>query len=101
MGQLLGLSEINSSLIANVQYLVTGYMSPQYHLVFDYLFETVFSIGNDALLDDIYNCLDSDCNIYFNDDEFLSDNPLSYHLHHFDEVWLFELDCPADIHSFE
>ncbi len=70
--------------------LSTECKSPQYHLVFNGLFETVLSTGNDALLDDICNCLfDSDCDIYFYDDKFISDNPLVYHLPPFDEVWLY------------
>ena len=37
-----------------VRHLAMGYVSPQYHVVFDDLFETVFSSGaNDALVDSI------------------------------------------------
>ncbi len=44
-----------SSLVPNVHYLSTDYLSPQYNLIFDNLFETVFSTSNDAPLDDIFN----------------------------------------------
>ncbi len=67
--------------MASVCYLSIGYVSPQYHLVFNELFETLSTTGNDALIDDIgNNLLDSDCDIYFYDAEFISDDPLVYHL---------------------
>ena len=37
-----GFSENNSSLVANIQNLTTGYISLQYHVVFDDMFHTVF-----------------------------------------------------------
>ncbi len=68
-----------------------GYVSPQYHFIFDDLSETVICTGNDALLDNICNHLfDSDHDFYMYDDEFTSDDPLIYHLPHFDEVCLSE-----------
>ena len=52
---------------------------------------TVFSTGNDALLDDICNRLfDSDCDFYFYDDEITSNDSLVYHPPPLDEVWLSE-----------
>ncbi len=53
----LQLSNVQSSLVANVYHNPTGYVSPHYHWVFDGLIETVFSTGNDVLLDDICNYL--------------------------------------------
>ena len=41
MGQFLGFSDEHYSLVENVSNLSTGYISPQFHLVFDDLFETV------------------------------------------------------------
>ncbi len=77
--------------MANICYLSTGYVSPQYHLVFDDLFETVFSTGKDALLDDICNPLfDSNRDFYFHYDEITSNDPLVYHPPPLDEVWLSE-----------
>ncbi len=38
---LLGFQMNMVSLVANVQHLTTGYISPQFHVVFDDLFETV------------------------------------------------------------
>ncbi|KAL7474647.1 hypothetical protein ACHAW6_000613 [Cyclotella cf. meneghiniana] len=46
LGQFLGFSDEHSSLVANVQNLSTGFVSPQYHVVLDDLFRTVFSSGD-------------------------------------------------------
>ena len=43
MGQFLGFSRYYSSTVALVRNLHTGFISPQYHVVFDDKFETVFS----------------------------------------------------------
>ena len=40
MGRFWGFSDEHSSLVVNVCNLITGYISPQFHLVFDDLFET-------------------------------------------------------------
>ncbi len=94
--QFLGFSDSHSSLVANVLHLSTGYVSPQYHLVFDDFFETVFSTGNDTLLDDICNHLfDSDRDFYFYDDEITSNDPLVYHPPPLEEVWLSEPELQA------
>jgi hypothetical protein len=50
LGQSLGFSDEHSSLVANVRNLFTGFVSPQFHVVFDDLFQTVFSSGNDDVL---------------------------------------------------
>ena len=40
--------------MANVRHLSTGYVSPQFHVVFDDLFETVVCNGdNDAVINSI------------------------------------------------
>ena len=58
MGQFLGFSDTHSLLVANVRHLSTGHISPQFHLVFDDLFETVFHEGdNDVVIDAICNDL--------------------------------------------
>ncbi len=96
LGQFLGFSDAHSSFAVNVCHLSTGYVSPQYHLVFDNLFETLFSAGNDILIDDICNCLfNSDQDMYFHDDEFISHYPLVYHLPPLNEVWLSEPEYRA------
>ena len=45
MGQFLGFSRQHSSTVALVRNLHTGYVSPQYHVVFDDNFQTVFNDG--------------------------------------------------------
>mgnify|MGYP001433819344 CR=1 FL=1 len=44
-GQFMGFSPSHSSRVANVLNLVTGYVSPQFHVVFDDLFSTVATDG--------------------------------------------------------
>jgi hypothetical protein len=85
----LGYSDENSSLVANIQHLKTGYVSPQYHVVFDDLFETVFSSGaRDALVDSIRkNLYGTSCEIYATDEYDAQDN-LVYKPPPLDEVWL-------------
>ncbi len=51
------ISDVYSSLVANVCHLLIGYVSPQYHMIFHDLFETMFGIGNDALFDNFCNHL--------------------------------------------
>jgi hypothetical protein len=48
MGQFVGFSDEHSSLVANVQHLSTNFISPQFHVVFDDLFETVNRTGVDG-----------------------------------------------------
>ncbi|KAL7460113.1 hypothetical protein ACHAXS_001398 [Conticribra weissflogii] len=56
LDQFLGYSNQHSLLVANVCHLRTGFVSPQYHCVFDDLFQTVYSSGeNDMLVDSICN----------------------------------------------
>jgi hypothetical protein len=47
MGQFVGFSDKHSSLVANVRHLSTNFISPQFYVVFDDLFETVNRIGVD------------------------------------------------------
>ncbi len=77
--------------MANVQHLSTGHVSPQFHVVFDDLFETVICNGdNDAVANSI-------CNGLFNwnlklhvDDEFDADDVLIYIPLPLHDVWLNE-----------
>ena len=89
LGQFLGYLDEHSSLVANVRHLGTGYVSPQYHVVFNDLFETVFSSGSDnALVDSICeNLYGTSCEIYATDEYDAKDN-LVYKPPPLDEVWL-------------
>ncbi len=58
LGQFVGFSDEHSSLVANVWHLTSGYISPQFHVVFDDLFETVNCIGvDDRIVESICNGL--------------------------------------------
>ena len=59
MGQFLGFLDEHSSLVENVRNLSTGYISPQFYLDFDDLFETVVCLGEDDIV------LDAICNDLF------------------------------------
>ena len=88
MGQFLGYSNEHSSLVAKVRHLTTGYVSSQYHVVFDDLFHTVFGDGNDAINNAICDILwQTDREIYA-EDEFDADGELIYTPPPLDDVWL-------------
>ena len=58
MGLFLGGLYEHSSLVVNVCHLSKGYISPQFHLFFDALFETFISTRNDqSVFDAICNDL--------------------------------------------
>ena len=58
LGQFVGFLDEHSSMIANVRHLTTGYFSPQFHVVFDDLFDTVSCIGvDDRIVESICNGL--------------------------------------------
>ena len=58
MGLFLGGFDEHSSLVENVCHLSKGYISPQFNLVFDDLFETFISTRNDeSVFDAICNDL--------------------------------------------
>ncbi|KAL7474381.1 hypothetical protein ACHAW6_000356 [Cyclotella cf. meneghiniana] len=101
MGQFLCFSKEHSSTVALVRNLQTGYVSPQYHVVFDDKFETVFSNGKTSdELDKICNKLFVNSCEYYAEEEYDEDGVLIYKLPPLDEVWLSELehcDCHAEL----
>jgi hypothetical protein len=70
LGQFVEFSDEHSSLVANVRHLTTGYISPQFHVVFDDLFETVNCIGvDDCVIESICNGLvKRNCELYAEDE---------------------------------
>ena len=60
MGQFLGFSDQHSSLVGRVRHLGTNYVSPQYHVVYDDKFETVYNgtviseTGADRIFTDLF-----------------------------------------------
>jgi hypothetical protein len=91
IAQFVGFTEEHSSLVANVRNLRTGYISPQFHCIFDDLFHTVFSDGeNKAVTDAITESLWDNSREYFGEDEFDEDWILVYEPPPLDDVWLNE-----------
>ncbi len=79
VGQFLGYSDEHLSLVANVRHLSTGHVSPQFHVVFDDLFETVICIGDyDAVVNSIYDGLFNRNRKLYVEDEFDADDMLIY-----------------------
>ena len=92
LGQFLGFSEAHSSLVANIRNLTTGFVSPQYHVVYDDLFETIFA-SNDhdkELIDLICNDLFESNRDRFIDDENDSDGEIIYSTPPLDDMWIDE-----------
>ena len=89
LGQFLEYSDEHSSFVANIRHLKTGFVSPQYHIVFDDLFESVFRSGpNDAVVDAICEDLyKTSCESYATDEYDANDN-LVYKPPPLDKVWL-------------
>ena len=94
MGQFLGFSDEHSSLETNVLNLSTGYISPQFHLVFDDLFETVLQNKDDEnVLNDICNyTFDLNRDWYYKD-EHDDNSKLIYQPSTSEYVWLDEKGC--------
>ena len=91
LGQFLGYSDEHSSLVANVRHLKTGHVSPQYHCVFDDLFQTVFSDGGDQrVIDAICNTLWENNREQYAEEEYDEDGMLVYQPPPLDKVWLTE-----------
>ncbi len=87
----MGYSDEHSSLVANVHHLSTGYVSPQFHVVFDDLFETVVRNGdNDAVINSICDGLFERNRELCVEDEFDADGMLVYKPPPLHEVWLDE-----------
>ena len=97
MGQFLDFSCVHSSTVTLVRNLHTGHISPQYPVVFDDNFETVFNEGrSNEEVDIIYDSLfEGNCECYV-EEEHDQDGVLSYEPPQLDEVWLskpYTLDC--------
>ncbi|KAL7524631.1 hypothetical protein ACHAXR_003041 [Thalassiosira sp. AJA248-18] len=91
MGQFLGFSRQHSSLVAMVRNLHTGYVSPQFHVVFDDKFDTIYTESKtDEELENICDELFVTNRDYYADPdgELLEDGTLIYKPPPLDEVWL-------------
>ena len=89
MGQFLGYSSEHSSQIGLVCHLKTGHISPQWHLVFDGKFETVYCSGQPTPeVDQICNNLFDSSREEFAEEEFDEEGGLIYKPPPLDDVWL-------------
>ena len=79
MGWFLGFTDEHTSLAAKVRNLRTGYVGPQFHVVFDDFFQTVFSSGEyDLAVDAICNHLFKSNQDLYDEDEFSAKGELCY-----------------------
>ena len=91
LGQFLGFSDEHSTLVANFRNLTTEDISPQYHVVFDDLFETAIREGeNDPVIDLICNDILDSSRDWYAEEEFDSNGQLIYRLPPLADVWLDE-----------
>ena len=91
MGQFLVLSNQHSSLVALVRNLHTGFVSQQYHVVFDDKYDTIFNSGmSDEKFDVMCNELFESSRDWYSDEEHDGDGNLIYKPPPLDEVWLSE-----------
>jgi hypothetical protein len=91
LGQFVGFSDEHSSMVANVRHLTTGFISPQFHVVFDNLFETVNCTGvDDQVVESFYNGLFQRNRELYAEDELDEVGNLIYRPPPLHEVWLDE-----------
>jgi hypothetical protein len=91
VGQFLGYLDKHLSLAANVSHLSTSYVSPQFHVVSDDLFETVVCNGdNDAVINSICDGLFERNQELYVEDELDADGMLVYKPPLLHKVWLDE-----------
>ena len=93
MGQFLGFSCQYLSTVALVRNLHMGYIHPQYHVVFDDKFKTIFHAGKSTEeLDKICNELFVESHNCYVEEGYDEDGVLIYKPPPLDEVWLSELE---------
>ena len=74
--------------MGHVCHFTTGFVSLQYHVAFDDLFQAVFSSGDcDAVVDEICNNHFEFIKDVYAEDEFDVNRNLVYHPPPLDEVW--------------
>ena len=91
MGQFLGFSDEHYSLVENVIILSTGYISPQFHLVFDDLFEMVICTKDDKkVLNNIFNDVFDLNRDWYSEDEHDDNRKLIYQPPPSEDIWIDE-----------
>jgi len=88
LGQFVGFSDEHSSLVTNAWHLTTGYISPQFHVVFDDMFDTVNCIGvDDRVIESICNGLFQHNQELYAEDELDEAGYIIYRPPPLHEVW--------------
>jgi hypothetical protein len=91
LGQFVGFLDKHSSMVANVRHLTTGYISPQFHVIFDNLFETVNCTSvDDRVVESICNGLFQRNQELYAEDELNEAGNIIYQPPPLHEVWLDE-----------
>jgi hypothetical protein len=91
MSRFVGFSDKHSSLLANVRHLSTNFISPQFHVVFDDLFEVVNMIGVDEpVIESICQDLFQLNRELYAEEEFNEAGNIIYQPPPLHEVWLDE-----------
>ena len=81
-------------MVANTRNLDAGYISPQYHIVVDNLFQTVCGTReNEVVTDLICNQLFQQNRDFYVEEEFVKDSDLIYSPSPLDNVFLYEPEC--------
>ena len=94
MGQFLGFPNELSSFMSNNSNLKTHYISPQFNVDFDDLFQNVFSYGDDDIMvDDICNQVIWNDNDLYAENKFNEEGELIYSPPPLDKVWPFMPEC--------
>jgi len=94
LGQFVGFSDEHSSMVANVWHLTTRYISPQFHVIFCDLFETVNRTGADDRVDEsICNGLFQRNQELYAEDKLDEAGNIIYQPPPLHEVWLDEAGC--------
>ena len=79
----------HSTLVANVRHLTTGYVSPQYHCVFNDLFTTVYGVNEpNEVTDGMEQMLWDNSRDLYVEAKYDKDSLLIYEPPPLDEVWL-------------
>lgn len=83
----------HSLLVAKVCNLTTNYINPQYHLVFDDLFQTIFSnkTMEDVSANSIYDELFDNARDWYLEMVFDGEGTIIYHSPALEDVWLTEV----------
>lgn len=92
LGQFLGFSDEHSSLVGRVRNLETNYVSPQYHLVYDDNFSSIFNDTSlqDSKADEIFDDLFENARDFYGEIERDAGGVIIYEPPPLEDIWLSE-----------